>query len=105
MPVHIEIYEFRANTCCSSDSCCEPKSSTESEIMEALLRQEFGSNVDIKRKDLTTADELPPAVEEAIQEHGATIEPLTVVNGKLVAKGALPNLYEFMRIVQENLGG
>lgn len=104
MPVQIEIYEFwKASACCASDSCCGPKTSTESEILEALLQQEFGDNVDIKRIDLTTEDKLPPVVEETIQEYGVTIEPLTVVNGTLVAKGALPNLLEFMRIVRESM--
>ena len=105
MPVDVEIYEFikTAKGCKPDSACCQPSASTESEIMEAILKQEFGNTVMVKRIDLTTAEELPPAVEEALQEHGVTIEPLTVVNGKLVAKGTLPNLFEFMRIVNETM--
>ena len=105
MPVDVEIYEFfkAAKGCSSESGCCQPATSTESEIIEAILKQEFGNTVTVKRIDLTIADELPPVVEEALQEHGVTIEPLTMVNGNLVAKGALPNLFEFMRIVNEHI--
>ncbi len=107
MSVKVEIYEFfRASACCVPDSsCCGPSTATESEIMEALLQQEFGNVLNIKRIDLTKAEKLPFAVEEALREHGATIEPLTVVNDTLVAKGSLPNFEEFSRIIRENLGG
>ena len=105
MPVDVQIYEFfkAAKGCSSESGCCQPVSSTESEIIEAILKQEFGNTVTVKRIDLTIADELPPVVEEALQEHGVTIEPLTMVNGNLVAKGALPNLFEFMRIVNDHM--
>lgn len=105
MSVNVEIYEFfRASACCGpGSSCCGPSTATESEIIEALLQQEFGDGLNIKRIDLTTTNELPLAVEEALREHGATIEPLTVVNGALMAEGSLPNLEEFIRIIRENM--